>query len=251
MMQTVHVIDLEKHHPGYIDRKLHWGKIHSKLFMNPKYNMWPEIDKCRYIAFICLELELQEPIMLDPKFLTGIGFDLKKRPISLTLQVLHDYVEICNGNVTECTQSVVQSRVEESRVDKSIYVKFVPPTKEEFCKYIEERKLNITNPSGLWDGYDGGKWIDTKGNPVRNWKLKLQTLSKIANDNRSAASADTSCLVCHNIGEHYQYDNESKKLWLCGLCSESFTKMGKTSWGKLSKAEIEKIVEQGKARCKQ
>ncbi len=53
---------------------------------------------------------------------------------------------------------------------------FKEPTFEEFLQYIAEKKLNINNPKGLYEGYADAGWIDTRGNPVVNWKLKLQTL---------------------------------------------------------------------------
>ena len=51
------------------------------------------------------------------------------------------------------------------------------PSKEEFLQYVKENNLNIQNPEGLWQGYTDGGWLDTQGKLVKNWKLKLRTLS--------------------------------------------------------------------------
>jgi hypothetical protein len=63
---------------------------------------------------------------------------------------------------------------------KNIYKKkFKPPALEEFIRYVTDNQLNIRNPESLWHGYEDcdPPWHDTKGNPVKNWKMKLRTLS--------------------------------------------------------------------------
>lgn len=56
--------------------------------------------------------------------------------------------------------------------------KFVPPTLEEVKKYIEDNpELSNVDPDTFWKGFNDSGWIDTRGNPVRNWKLKLRTWS--------------------------------------------------------------------------
>jgi len=88
----------------------------------------------------------------------------------------------------------------ENKFNKTIYRK--KPTKEEFLQYIEENKLNIWSPEGLYDGYNDGGWIDTRGKPVKNWKLKLRTLSNLAdekNDNRKDRSFSKSSAIGRRI----------------------------------------------------
>lgn len=58
--------------------------------------------------------------------------------------------------------------------------KFNPPLLEEFVAYIKDNKLAISNPEGLYQGYSDGGWIDTRGNMIRNWKLKLHTLNNFS-----------------------------------------------------------------------
>lgn len=53
---------------------------------------------------------------------------------------------------------------------------FVPPTLEDVERYIADNpKLSNIDADIFWHGYNDGGWIDTKGKPVRNWKLKLWT----------------------------------------------------------------------------
>jgi hypothetical protein len=118
-MEYIHIKDLEIYHPKYKDRTLTWGKIHFKLVTNPKYKKLLEVDRFRFIALILLELHLQEPVPNDPDYLKGLGFNLRKRPMSLTLQMLQEYVKVCYSNSEKPVQkSVSQSRVEKSRVEK-------------------------------------------------------------------------------------------------------------------------------------
>jgi uncharacterized phage protein (TIGR02220 family) len=101
-MQTIHIKNLEKYHPSYKDRNLIWCKAYFKMLnADPEFEMLCEIDKWRFLAFIMLELQLKTPVPLESGYLARKGFDLKKRPISLTLQMLHTLIEVCNENVTQ------------------------------------------------------------------------------------------------------------------------------------------------------
>lgn len=51
---------------------------------------------------------------------------------------------------------------------------FVPPTLEEIIAYCKERK-NDVDPQKFFDYFTASDWIDSKGNPVRNWKQKVIT----------------------------------------------------------------------------
>ncbi len=134
-MQYLHIKNLDKYHPSYKDRSLIWCKAYfSMLNSDPEFELLCEIDKWRFIAFIMLELQLKKPIPLDNIYLARKGFNLKNRPISLTLQMLHTLVEVRNADVT-------QSRVEYNRIEKSRI--------EENCISPIVNKLWIT----LWDKY--------------------------------------------------------------------------------------------------
>lgn len=51
---------------------------------------------------------------------------------------------------------------------------FVPPSLEEVRLYISEKKYHV-NADDFFNYFAAGKWIDSKGNKVKNWKQKLIT----------------------------------------------------------------------------
>ena len=51
---------------------------------------------------------------------------------------------------------------------------FIPPTLEEVQAYCESRG-NKVDAKQFFDYFDAGNWIDSKGNPVKNWKQKVIT----------------------------------------------------------------------------
>ena len=114
-MDYIHVKNLEKYHPGYKDRTLYWAKIHCTMVHgDPECEMIDnETDWARLIKFILLEITAKKPIPLDEAYLTKKGFDLKKRPISLTLKMLHNFLDTVTEDQKLC--SLEKSRVEESR----------------------------------------------------------------------------------------------------------------------------------------
>jgi hypothetical protein len=95
-MKFVHIKNLEKYHPGYKDRTLHWAKIYFKMVQgDPDCELITnEIDWGRLVKLIVLELEAKRPIPIDDTYLARKGFDLKLRSMSLTLQMLQNFIEI-------------------------------------------------------------------------------------------------------------------------------------------------------------
>ena len=61
--------------------------------------------------------------------------------------------------------------------DKKDNKKFTPPTFEEVEAYAKERGDKV-DPKFFFDYFTEGKWIDSKGNPVRNWKQKMVSWEK-------------------------------------------------------------------------
>jgi hypothetical protein len=118
-MDYIHIRNLEKYHPGYKDRTLLWAKIYFNTVQgDPDCEMIvDEIDWARLIKFIILELQAKKPVPLDEGYLTKKGFNLKKRPISLTIKMLHNFVEV----VTQLSEErVIDKDKEENRIDKDI-----------------------------------------------------------------------------------------------------------------------------------
>ncbi len=57
-------------------------------------------------------------------------------------------------------------------IEKPARSRFTPPTLEEVENYCKERN-NGVDAKKFYDYYQEGKWHDSQGKPVRNWKQKL------------------------------------------------------------------------------
>lgn len=67
-----------------------------------------------------------------------------------------------------------QSSTKKSNTKKSSTKRFTPPTLEEVEKYCKERNNNV-DAKKFFDYFSASEWVDSKGNPVRNWKQKVIT----------------------------------------------------------------------------
>lgn len=66
--------------------------------------------------------------------------------------------------------------------------KFEPPSLEEVRQYISENpELKCVDPEDFWKGFNDSGWIDSRGNPVKNWKLKIRTWAKMSRDRQGGA----------------------------------------------------------------
>lgn len=135
-MKYVSIKNLDKYHAGYKDRTLIWCKVYfSMINSDPEFEMLDEIDKWRFIAFIILQLQSKKPIPIDNKYLSRKGFDLKKRPMSLTLQMLHNFIVYVTEDDNSCNVDI----------DKEVY-------KED--KELDKEKENQFEE--IWEKYPGG-----------------------------------------------------------------------------------------------
>ena len=118
-MNYIHIKNLEKYNPGYTDRSLIWCKIYfSMINSSYEFENIDDVDKWRLIALIMLELQIKKPIPNDDRWLQR-KISTNKRPISLTLKMLHNFIEYVTEDSETCNDSVTQSRVDKSRVEKS------------------------------------------------------------------------------------------------------------------------------------
>jgi len=94
MADTIHVKNLEKYHPGYKDRTLTWAKLYFNIVQGDHdFEMIEdEVDKWRFVAMICLELQAKKPLPNNDTYFIRKGFDLKKRPMNLTIQMLQEFI---------------------------------------------------------------------------------------------------------------------------------------------------------------
>ena len=170
-MDYIHVKNIEKYHPSYKDRKLSWCKVFfSCLDTDNDFMFLPEIDQWRFFKFVIIELQTQKHIPVDPRLLAHKGFDLKNRPISITLQMLHAFLD----TVTEPLQNRdVEKRREEKRRVCNVPEKeqsFNQPTQEEITSYLKEQ--DVKDPSEgarFFDFYESKGWMVGK-NKMKDWK---------------------------------------------------------------------------------
>ena len=76
---------------------------------------------------------------------------------------------------TTNSRKVAPNRIEKNknRIEKESK-KFIPPTLEEIQEYVLDKKLKV-DAKQFFDYFEAGKWIDSKGQPVRSWKQKILT----------------------------------------------------------------------------
>ena len=148
----LHVRKLEDYHPGYKDRTLQWAKIYFRMVQgDPDCELIEnEIDWSRLVKFILLELQAQKPIPLCTKYLVKKNFDLKKRPIDLTINMLHNFIEVVTLDGKLC---VIDKDKEEDKdknksrgesVTKIQYAPSVMMTEKEYNKLIETHGEELT-----------------------------------------------------------------------------------------------------------
>lgn len=181
-MEYISVRNLETYHPGYKDRVMTWAKIHISMVQgDPEFELIEsEIDKWRYVAIILLEIKAKKPLPNIDKYWISKGFDLKKRPISKTLQVLHKFIEVVTEEGTEASPRVEKSivdkrRVEEIKVKKHAHLDCVLLTEEEFKKLVEKfgeksanEKIEGLNMAIMSKGYKYASHYYT----ILNWAKK-------------------------------------------------------------------------------
>jgi hypothetical protein len=76
---------------------------------------------------------------------------------------------------------------EVKKKEVKIGAKMTPPTLEEVKLYCSSRASTV-DPKYFFEFFSESNWIDTRGNPVRNWKQKLITWEKSNATSQSASS---------------------------------------------------------------
>lgn len=100
------------------------------------------------------------------------------------LKLVNQKYELLQANEIVAKPLLSENSIEENSIEEnSIYIerpqkkqkeKFTPPTLEEVVEYCKSRNNNV-DPKLFYDYFTEGKWIDSQGNAVRNWKQKIIT----------------------------------------------------------------------------
>ena len=192
-MQYVHVKNIERYNPGYKDRESTWCKLHFKIISgDPDFEMLCELDQWRYMKFVILELQAKKPVPLDKDYLARKGFDNVMRSIQLSLQMLQNFLEVCN---------VEENREEEKREERESKPahKFGKPTLEEVKSLFQEKGFPA-EAEKFFDYYEANGWRVGK-NPMKNWR------AAVANWLRHAQVYGTQNGVQKPAGRDYKREN--------------------------------------------
>ena len=204
-MKYIHVKKLEEYHPGYKDRSLIWCKAYFKMMnTDPEFEMLCETDKWRFMAFIMLELQLQKPVPIDEDWLRRKGFDIKKRAISLTLKMLHNSVELVTEEPEVRSETVTQSRVDKSIVEKS-RIEDIPPPLTAVSDYFLEQGYRRPEADKFHDYYTANGWKVGR-NPMKDWRATARNWCR-----KLPAEAKVNFIVAEAIPERPPVNKEGQK----------------------------------------
>ena len=89
---------------------------------------------------------------------------------------VYDRIPDDTKNTKEKEKEKEKEKVKEKE-GKKARPRFVPPTLDDVRAYVFERGSNV-DPVKFFDYFSAGDWIDSKGQPVRNWKQKIITWEK-------------------------------------------------------------------------
>lgn len=125
------------------------------------------------IATWIRHLKEKEYIIVDYEYIEG-SREIEKRVIRLGgIQKNNtSYPNEYRGGIQKGEDNITSTTNNTSK--KEIYKERKIPTLEEVENYIKENNLNVDGKRFL-KYYTEGKWKDSNGKPVKNWKLKIIT----------------------------------------------------------------------------
>ena len=97
--------------------------------------------------------------------------------------LLENVQSVSNDCPTEIEKEKEKKKDKKKEVNKP-KKRFVPPTLDEVKAYCQERNNNV-DAQKFVDYYSASKWIDGKGEPVKNWKQKVITWERNDTNGRS------------------------------------------------------------------
>jgi hypothetical protein len=125
--------------------------------------------------------------------------------------------------------------------------RFVPPTIEECKAYVVEKGYECVDGESFFMFYASKGWMVGRSKMVC-WHSSMGGWD--ARERKKRGISPTKCLVCRKPGHKHQLNKKNQKVWLCEKCLECMRVIGFSVWGWLSKAQIERKVEQGKCKLK-
>lgn len=147
--------------------------------------------------------KLKRDVEVDGKFWLlnedeTLGF-IKVRPFENKSEKKADKSEILSD---KSEKKALKKRKENKRKEKESIEAFQPPTLQAVIDYCKERKSSV-NPKKFFDYFDVAGWIDSKGNPVKNWKQKLITWENNEREKEAAHGRVSGTTQAKNWGISY------------------------------------------------
>ena len=195
--------------------KLQWFKFTPTDWIMGKIQRCPEITQARFMRLICLywnkecvlsyedaEIEIDKEhldiligkkiIKIEDNFLLIEFLNEQLENIAETSQkrreaVLQRWAKVKqkDTSVFENNTSVLQNDTEKSREElekekkrkeKRVVNKFTPPSQIEVVDYFNQNGYSNESAIKAFNYYETGNWKDGKGNQVKNWKQKMQSV---------------------------------------------------------------------------
>jgi hypothetical protein len=158
-MRTIEIINMEKFHPGYLNRKNFWAKLDFGMLWDAGFSGLCEIDKWRFVAFILIQVKTKTPIPADTVYLKKFGMNFEKggRHLTATIRQLvkAGWVEY-SGEVKD-NQGRGKGEVKE-RYREGKEIEPLPDKDLQNPLYIEKRRKekkredSVKEVFGFWNG---------------------------------------------------------------------------------------------------
>ena len=148
--------------------------------------IWPEIsEKFKQKNHFWFNEKLNEVMQKRKKFSESrrnnrLGKKKTKQLVNNTSLTSDKLVENENENENEDQITI------ETKTNKKLSKKIIPPTLIEIESYIKTKNHNV-NPQVFFDYFEAGNWHDSQGKPVKSWKQKLITWNSKAKSNQNKA----------------------------------------------------------------
>lgn len=129
-MKYIHIKSLNDYHQGYKDRTLQWAKVYfTMVHGDPEFEMIEsEIDKWRFVAMICLELQAHKPLPNLERYWISKHFNLAIRPMKDTLDALSPFIVYVTASQVPRYEDKIKSKIKSKNKKGDI----VPISDKEF-----------------------------------------------------------------------------------------------------------------------
>ena len=97
-----------------------------------------------------------------------------------TNEIINRYMQIKQDPIDEKINTPIDENAKDNNtlinntINKGKSKRILPTSLQEVQDYVKAKNLNV-NPALFYNYFTEGNWIDSKGNPVKNWKQKILT----------------------------------------------------------------------------